>query len=262
MAVADRGGEVMKKSYILVLVFCLTLGSCATTKSDWQKTILKTKTEQLNFPELDTEISRALGDTLAEKGYKSTKPAIEILSEWTMKRESTAIPAYLVPEGKEGELHAIWSSLVSGERVECYEMEFGYPFHWNYLRGGEGYNIPFFLCERSDGSFAPMQLLDESLNPADSEYSTIPPNSPILRKFDKVSLSDPSYVQQIIYNGRVGDYLKFIYREFSGDYIRPAFTQDIQYDLGLSNVIGFKTLRLKVLDATNTEIRYELISNF
>lgn len=252
----------MKKSYILVLVFCLALGSCATTQSDWQKTIVTAKTEQLNFPELDTEISRALGDTLAEKGYKSTKPAIEILSEWTMKPESTAIPAYLVPAGKEGELGAIWSSSVSGERVECYELEFGYPPHWNYMNYGSGYDIPFSLCERRDGSFAPMQLLDESLNPANWEYSTIPPNSPILRKFDKVSLSDPSYVQQIIYNGRVGDYLKFIYREFSGDYIRPAFTQDIQYDLGLSSVIGFKTLRLEVLDATNTEIRYKLISNF
>ena len=68
-------------------------------------------------------------------------------------------------------------------------------------------------------------------------------------------------MQEFIYNGRVGDALKFIYREFSGDYLKPAFTQEVQYGLSLSNEIGFKELRLEVINATNTEITYKLISN-
>ena len=44
--------------------------------------------------------------------------------------------------------------------------------------------------------------------------------------------------------------------------IRPAFTQEVQYDLSESKIIGFKNLRLEVVRATNTEITYRLIQNF
>ncbi len=81
-------------------------------------------------------------------------------------------------------------------------------------------------------------------------------------KFDTIDVTKPSYIQEFIYNGRVDNSLKFIYREFSGDYVRPSFTQDVQYDLNLSSEIGFKDLKLEVIKATNTEITYKLISNF
>jgi hypothetical protein len=75
-------------------------------------------------------------------------------------------------------------------------------------------------------------------------------------------LNSPTYIQEFIYNGRVDNALKFVYREFSGDYIKPAFTQEVQYDLNQSNIIGFKSLRIKILNATNTELKYVLENNF
>jgi len=69
-------------------------------------------------------------------------------------------------------------------------------------------------------------------------------------------------VQELIYNGRVGDTIKFIYRRFSNDVMRPDFTQEVQYDLGKSNVIVFKEMRLEVIDASNAEITYKLLRNF
>ena len=206
----------------MVACFLTALAGCATTQSDWQKTVAKTQTENLDFPVLSAEMSRALGDTLVQKGFKSSVVAIEFLSDWKMKEETSVAPAYFVPEGKEGELWGIWSNSKTGERMECYALEYGYPAHWNYQYYGTGYDIPFYLCERSDGSFAPLQKLDASLRQASQPFTTIPSDSLLLRKYKKVSLTSPSYVQQIIYNGRVGDSLKFIYREFAGDYIRPA----------------------------------------
>jgi len=247
---------------ILVMSLLVMAGCVSAPKSDWHKTVVKSKTEQLDFPSLQTEITRSLGDTLAEKGYKSSVPAIIFRSDWVMKSETYAVPAFIVPEGKEGELFGIWTNHLTGESVECYAMEYGYPPHWNYMNYGVGYDNPFYLCEQSDGSFTSLQKLDSSLNPSDLPYRTVDANSGVLKKFTKISVSDPSYVQQIIYNGRVGNSLKFIYREFAGDYIRPAFTQEIQYDLSLSNTIGFKSLKLEVLEATNTEIRYRLLENF
>ena len=69
--------------------------------------------------------------------------------------------------------------------------------------------------------------------------------------------------QKFIYNGRVGDNLKFTYREFTvAGYARDAFTQDVQYDLKEDPIIGFKGARVEVIEATNREITYKVISYF
>ena len=40
---------------------------------------------------------------------------------------------------------------------------------------------------------------------------------------------------------------------------RPAFTQELKYDLGEGKVIGFKGARFEVLSATNVGIRYKVL---
>lgn len=68
--------------------------------------------------------------------------------------------------------------------------------------------------------------------------------------------------QEFIYNGRVNNAIKFTYREFIDDYARAAFTQDLQYDLNESNIIGFRGLRIEVISATNTKITYKVQNYF
>lgn len=70
------------------------------------------------------------------------------------------------------------------------------------------------------------------------------------------------FKQEFIYNGRVGNALKFTYREFVDDLARPAFTQELQYDLSESNIIGFRGLRIEVINASNTKIEYKVLSYF
>ena len=43
---------------------------------------------------------------------------------------------------------------------------------------------------------------------------------------------------------------------------RPAFNQDLQYDLADGNIVGFKGLRIEIIKATNTNIEYKILSNF
>ena len=82
---------------------------------------------------------------------------------------------------------------------------------------------------------------------------------------DKTIYIDPDcslcFSVELIYNGKIGDNIKFTYREFKGDFIRPAFAQDLQYDLSESNIIGFKTMRVEILKATNTEIDYKVLEH-
>lgn len=68
------------------------------------------------------------------------------------------------------------------------------------------------------------------------------------------------FKQEFIYNGKVNNSLKFIYREYKNDMARPAFTQELQYDLNEGNIIGFKGLRIEILKSTNTNIEYKVQS--
>jgi hypothetical protein len=64
----------------------------------------------------------------------------------------------------------------------------------------------------------------------------------------------PLLEQQLVYSGMSGKTIRLSYREFVHDLARPAFTQELQYDLADSAEIGFRNLRATVVKATNTMI--------
>jgi len=71
-----------------------------------------------------------------------------------------------------------------------------------------------------------------------------------------------SFQQTLIYSGKVGNKLKIGYREFSGNLARPAFNNDVEYDLNESNLIGYKGARIEIIEATNEHIKYKVLKNF
>lgn len=71
-----------------------------------------------------------------------------------------------------------------------------------------------------------------------------------------------SFQQTLIYNGRVGDKINIGYREFSNNTARPAFNNDVEYDLSSSSTIGYKGAFIEVIKADNSSITYKLIRNF
>ena len=71
-----------------------------------------------------------------------------------------------------------------------------------------------------------------------------------------------NFRQEFIYNGKIDNSLKFVYREYYNDMQRFAFSQEVQYDLNESNIVGFKELRLEVLEASNQSIKYRVLKNF
>jgi len=47
-----------------------------------------------------------------------------------------------------------------------------------------------------------------------------------------------------------------LYREFLGNLARPAFSQELHFDLSEGNEIGYKGARFKILKANNLGITY------
>ncbi|WP_323004165.1 hypothetical protein [Denitromonas sp.] len=71
-----------------------------------------------------------------------------------------------------------------------------------------------------------------------------------------------SFQQTLIYSGRIGDKINIGYREFSNNTARPAFNNDVEYDLASSSTIGYKGALIEVIKADNSSITYRLIRNF
>lgn len=74
--------------------------------------------------------------------------------------------------------------------------------------------------------------------------------------------TDNSFQQTLIYSGKVGNKINVGYREFSSNLARPAFNNDVEYDLSESRQIGYKGALLEVVDANNQNITYKVLRNF
>ena len=75
-------------------------------------------------------------------------------------------------------------------------------------------------------------------------------------------LSANSFQQTLIYSGKLGNKINIGYREFSNSLARPAFNNNVEYDLSESKVIGYKGAKLEIIEATNELIKYKVINNF
>lgn len=62
--------------------------------------------------------------------------------------------------------------------------------------------------------------------------------------------------KELIYNGKSKDTIKLAYREYKDDLARPAFYQDLTYDLSESKIIGFRSMNIEVIEATNSSIKF------
>lgn len=73
-----------------------------------------------------------------------------------------------------------------------------------------------------------------------------------------------SFKYDSLYQGKIGNKIKISFREFKDNRARPAFTQNVDYELNKSEptIIGFKGLRIEVVEATNMSIKYNVIHDY
>jgi hypothetical protein len=71
--------------------------------------------------------------------------------------------------------------------------------------------------------------------------------------------------EELIYLGISGSTVRIGYREYSGKYeaelIRPAFSQELTYDLASSSTIVFKNFKMEILSANNQVIEFVVLSD-
>jgi hypothetical protein len=72
-------------------------------------------------------------------------------------------------------------------------------------------------------------------------------------------LGSTGFRRELVYGGVTQGTVSILYREFSGDLARPAFSQELKYDLSKGREVGYKGARFEILDANNTVIRFRVL---
>lgn len=84
-------------------------------------------------------------------------------------------------------------------------------------------------------------------------------------RFSATSVVDENatnFRDELIYGGRSGSILRFVYREFSAGQPSPTLSMEFQIDLSEGRVFGFRGSRIEVLEAANSSLKYRVISPF
>lgn len=217
---------------LVISLACVVLCGCAATKynCDYRPMIM-----QISEPPLSTIITVQVGDTMLRQGKYSEHDALYLKQD------------------------------ISFGRGGVYKFTRGY-----YLKQGEDEKSEFYLPSYGPDSGALTDLfqvirLDKKSGQlyGVTGYTLEACTGKADYEKKKYKIASPdSFQQTLIYSGKVGNKINIGYREFSNDFARPAFNNDVEYDLSESKIIGYKGARIEVIEATNEHIKYKVIQNF
>lgn len=89
------------------------------------------------------------------------------------------------------------------------------------------------------------------------------PNPVRFERADMVMPGSNSFKYELLYQGLTNKSLRLSYREYSNDMARPAFFQDVSYDVAsFPTIIAFKNVKIEVLNASNNGLTYKVLSPF
>ncbi len=258
--------EFLKKAWILFIVLVSLTGCTSSFKE-----ILPNQ-KIFDIPPIDKEKTAELGDTIVSKGKVYEYNGIDLKNQVQAGDgffliKFTVPPQKLIAKAEDDD----WTYYY-GENVTAFDAAIG----TKTVIGG--LKIPKKIEPESPKPVVD-DIMNELNNPqrnknpnqyrrdvsifGNSIYVTFTPNpKPIFEYVKVMAIDKPGFTQELIYNGRIGNSIKFLYREFSNSMMRYPFSQEVQYDLSESNIIGFKGARIEIKSATNTRLIYRVISSF
>lgn len=210
-----------------VISLCASLGACASAQFTGPEQFV----QAIDRPAVGAVATASIGDHLLEKGELIEEEALEVLSP-------VKGIAYSVAPG-------VYRQLGHNEEDDFYSPE-------GVTRGGIFDPFQAIAVAKKPGAQLCILTVYGGKACYDAQYE----------RRRVASVRGNSFQQTLIYSGRVGDKINVSYREFSNSMARPAFNNDVEYDLSSSKIIGYKGAQLEILSADNTGVTYRVISNF
>lgn len=239
MAITSRGGRWL--TFHMTFLIGVLAAGCSSSSSSLPR--FSGSPQLVQEPALGEERTAEVGDTLVNTARLVKIPAIYVLEPIT-ERTKRNPHEILLPAGT-------FRARYQNERETCYVP----PKPVMVDSDDETSDDEMVVCVSPTGDAKVVTTHDAA--------SLFPLSRPI--RFERTTVIDlnaPSFEQELLYNGRAGNVVKFLYREFINKNARPAFTQDVQYDLNEGKTVGFKSARIEIIDATNLSITYRVLAHF
>ena len=194
--------------------------------------------EMVRVPDLNQTVTANLGDNLLDQGVMLTSDAIRVTSPIDI-----------------GTL-------------------FGYQIQPNiFPKIGEDASFEYFLLDVGAGQIQVDALADA---PSSITIRKADQNICVSTVYGQKSCAEGAYTrtsvtkvdssnfrQTLIYNGSTGgSIIRVGYREYSENMARSAFSNEITYDLSESKIVGYMNARLEIVNVSNTDITYRVLSYF
>jgi hypothetical protein len=223
------------KNIFLVFLFCFALNGCATPRYNYRPEV-----NDVSNPPLEAISTAQVGDTMLQQGKYAEYDAILLKQE---TRVGT-LGSYRFTKG-------IYIKKGEDDKSEFY-LPAGGPNSGQVITGTLTDPFQVMRLDKKTGQICGVTIYNLEVCTKDTDYEKT--------KYP-IAVAN-SFQQTLIYSGKSGNKIKVGYREFSDDLARPAFSNDVEYDLSESKTIGYKGARIEIIEATNEYVKFKVIKNF
>jgi hypothetical protein len=219
--------------------------------------------EPLSIPKIGESSSAEIGDNLYAEyiGNFTYTYAVTLEEDVTVNSGGAS---FIMPKGAETDLLTEKKNGSVGkacfkniEGIAPEEMKVGDTLIWRKQ------GTLCLLDENEDGTFD-SATLNIYTDKSDGKATLSAPIKYTMDKKADLQLSATRFQREILYQGSANGVINVSYRELTNNMARPAFDQDVKYEISKdgSTIIAFKGVRIEVLSADNTSIKYRVIEPF
>lgn len=236
----------MRLMIVISLVLCVTGCAVATvTNKDLRRfTADPVEPTLVNVPELGKEVTVEVGESLVGKTYRRVLPILELKSS----------AEFVIPALKSTGLQAVLQvgRYTKSRRDDAGEL---YAASAPYRdRQGKIHPVTPAIYVGKSGE------KQGCLLPHEGGGALCGPLTNAIMEAGSVEQSfEGSFRRELIYLGMSKNVISVTYREFKDDLARPAFSQEMRYDLDEGRVVGFRGARFEILKASNLGITYRVL---
>jgi hypothetical protein len=208
-------------------------GACATPKYNYMPTVTA-----ISKPPIGSINTSQVGDVLLQQGKYKEHEAINVQGATDTGLAYTIHPGYYLKHGEDssGEFYRPGGGDDAGHVEKAALAD-----SWKSI-----------MAKRNPNALCVVTVFNAAVCTDTNAFE----------RTTKPVLSQDSFQQTLIYSGKVGNKINIGYREYSGNLARPAFNNNVEYDLAESRTIGYKGALIEVIEATNQHIKYKVIRNF
>lgn len=238
------------------LVSCLFVAGCATNRTYIQRQYVGTPNPErvtVKGPDMSSVATAQVGESMIYTYNTLDLPAVTIsdpVTVVTTYRADTRFRILLQPT-------TLIASAGDREGGRYFESKAGVMTAYSTASGfGEEERLPGGLHLDKSGRVSIWWQWS-----AGSANTELAPSTKIKESTVQVGTESSTFRRELVYVGRSQDAVHVLYREFKSDMARPAFNQELKYDIRTSNMIGYRQARFEVLDADNMGIKYRVIKH-